>query len=321
MNSPIAHSQLLEGSAERSGGLRDHEIGATLRRWAEQQPAALAFLHKRRGRWLASSRSHVVREVERRTTLLNERSLPGRMRLVTSGHYEPDLIMLALAALASGGEVFTLPAELRGDALARELSGLRPTHAFVQGRRAIAEWLAAVPEGLNRVPLFSAQAFVGGNSAWDVVPLHEPAASAEASPVATRWSWRPRPRFANVAWVDEGTEWHDALPRLLDSVLHAGVALAFPETTGSAGRDRRQIQPAALIVSPARRRRLEDEDRARRAREGTLSRQLVDRAEAAPGGLLARFVNHRRNAVLGLSRVRPLTAAEPATAAPAPASA
>jgi hypothetical protein len=319
MNTAVVHTQFIDASAEQSEGLRDREIGAAIGRWVERWPEALAFLHKRRGRWQAYPRSYIAREVERFAALLKEGSNPGEIRLAASGLYEPDLIILALAALSSGGKVFLLHGDLRGEVLARELAAIRPTHAFVQDRRTIARWFAAAPAGTTRLPLFSAQAFVGGNSAWGVVPLDNSAA-VTAWPAWKAWTWRARPRFANIAWIDEGTEWPDGLRRLLDSALYDDLTIAFPETAESAIRDRRQIQPTALILSPARRRQLEEDDHGRRALEGSFSRRLVDRADAAHGGLVSRFVNHRRSVVLGLSRVQPLTAAEP-TPAPAPVSA
>jgi hypothetical protein len=319
MNSPVAPSQLLDVSAKRSDGLRDPGIGEVLRRWAELRPETLAFLHKRRGRWHAFSRSYVAREVERLAALLKERSNSGEIRLAASGDYEPDLVILGLAALSVGGEVFLLHDILRGEALARELAAIRPTLAFVQGRRAIAQWLAAAPSGTARLPLFSTRAFAGGNSAWDVVPLHDAVTLVAASRPRRLWPWPAWSRLADIAWIDEGTEWREGMRRLIDSALHDGLAIAFPETAESAVRDRRQLQPASLILSPARQRRLEEEDRARRAPEGSFSRRLVDHAETSSGGI-ARFVNHRRNVVLGLGRIRPLASAEPISA-PAPVSA
>jgi hypothetical protein len=316
MNTPVAPRQFVDASVERLNGLRDPGIGEILGRWAEEQPEAIAFLHKRRGRWHAFPRSSVVREVRRLSAILKVRPGADRIHLAASGLYEPDLIILALAALSVSGEVFLLPGNLRGEMLSQKFDAIGPTHGFVQGRRTIAQWFKSAPSGSVRLPLFSAQAFVGGNSVWDVVPLQDPATPV-ARPARSAWSWRA-PRFADTAWIDEGTEWPDGLRRVIDSVLHDGLVIAFPETAESTIRDRRQIQPAALILSPARQRRLAEEDRARRAAEGSWSRRLADRAEAAPGGPFARFVNHRRNTLLGLSRVRPLALAEQ-TPAPDPA--
>jgi hypothetical protein len=315
MNSPVAPNQLLDASAGHSNGLCDPGIGEVIHRWAEQQPETLAFLHKRRGRWHAFSRSYVAREVERLAALLKQRSDSDGIRLAASGYYEPDLVILGLAALSIGGEVFLLHGNLRGDALARELAAVRPTHAFVQGRRAIAQWLAAAPPDTAGLPLFSNQAFAGGNSAWDVVPLRDAATIVAASRIDRLWPWLAWSRLTDIAWIDEGTEWREGMRRLIDGTLHDGLAIAFPETAESATRDRRQLQPASLILSPARQRRLEEEDRARRPPEGSLNRRLVDHAEASAGGI-AHFINRRRNMVLGLGRVRPFMPTESAPAAP-----
>jgi len=321
MSIALPHRQLLDASREQSEGLRDAESGNALRRWVERRPGASAFLHKRRGRWQSFPRSYIAREVERVAAVLKERSSRGHVRLAASGLYEPDLVILALAALSSGGEVFLLDADLRGEALTRGLSAIRPTHAFVQSRRTIARWLAATPATTMRLQLFSPQAFVGGNSAWDVVPLHNSATAVAVLPAWQAWTWRAQPRFASIAWIDEGSEWRDGLRRLLDSAIHDDLTIAFPETAESAVRDRRQVQPTALIASPARRHRLEEDGRARLAPEGSFGRRLSDRAEATDGGgPVLRFVKYRRDLVLGLSRARPLAVVEP-TPAPAPISA
>ncbi|MDF2621293.1 MAG: hypothetical protein K0S00_3952 [Xanthobacteraceae bacterium] len=299
MNTPVSQSQFADAEPVRPAGLRRPDIGEAIRRRAEMNPNLPVFLHKRRDRWQVFTWSYVAREVDRLAAVLRARGISGELRLAVSGSYEPDLVVLSLAALAAGGEVFALSPKLRGAELARELAAIGPSHAFVQSRRAIAQWFAAGPPAATRLPLFSPQAFVGGHEGWDVVPLHNPVSTLAHIP--GRWA---RLRRTDVVWVDEGTEWTEGLARLLDGVFDDAVTLAFPETAESATRDRRQVRPSALLLSPERRQRLIEEDRARRTPEGSLSRWLTDGAEAAPAGLLARFVNARRRAVLGLSRVR-----------------
>ncbi len=299
MNTPVSQSQFADAEPVRPAGLRRPDIGEAIRRRAEMNPNLPVFLHKRRDRWQVFTWSYVAREVDRLAAVLRARGISGELRLAVSGSYEPDLVVLSLAALAAGGEVFALSPKLRGAELARELAAIGPTpclraepardRAMVRGRAAGGGTPAAL------LP----QAFVGGHEGWDVVPVHDPVSTLAHIP--GRWA---RLRRTDVVWVDEGTEWTEGLARLLDGVFDDAVTLAFPETAESATRDRRQVRPSALLLSPARRQRLIEEDRARRAPEGSLSRWLTDGAEAAPAGLLARFVNARRRAVLGLSRVR-----------------
>lgn len=299
MNTPVSQSQFADAEPVGPAGSRRPDIGEAIRRRAEMNPNLPVFLHKRRDRWQVFTWSHVAREVDRLAAVLRARGVSGELRLAVSGSYEPDLVVLSLAALAAGGEVFALSPKLRGAELARALAAIGPTHAFVQSRRAIAQWFAAAPPAAARLPLFCPQAFVGGHEGWDVVPVHDPVSTLAHIP-----SRRARLRRPDIVWVDEGTEWTEGLARLLDGVFDDAVTLAFPETAESATRDRRQVRPSALLLSPTRRQRLIEEDRARRAPEGSLSRWLTDGAEAAPAGLLARLVNARRRAVLGLSRVR-----------------
>lgn len=302
MNSLTPVSQFVDASApERRDGLRAGHAPDALRRLAAERPAAPALLHKRRGRWHVFSWALIDREVARLAAVLRARARGAEVRLAVSGAYEPDLLILALAALSTGGEVLTVPPGLRGEELARELASVRPSHAFVQGRRTLSRWLAAPPPGDAQLPLFSNQAFIGSSRHWDVQPYQDPAAA-----LATRPLWgAARGRLpVEIAWADEGTEWRDGLEHLLERWLAGGLVLAFPETAESAARDRRDIQPSSFIQSAARQHRLAEENDARLAPQGTWTRRLADHAQAAPGGLLARLVNRRRNAVLGLGRVQ-----------------
>ncbi|MBS7537493.1 AMP-binding protein [Ancylobacter lacus] len=283
-------------AADPSAPLRGAEVGETIREHAARTPGRPAFLHKRHGRWLSFSWAYVRQEVARLEAVLRAQTATragSDIRLAVSGAYDPDLVILALAALAAGGRVHAVDPALAGEDLARILAVVAPTQAFVQGRRAIGAWLDVRPGASRPLPLFVARPFVAGNETWTIVPLRDP-----ADDLAAATPRRPE-RPEGVVWVDEGTQWQGGLGSLLDVLLDEGRTVAFPETVASALRDRRELQPTALLLSAARRARLGEEDRARRGAEGSTLRRLTDWAERS-SGLLAHAVNRRRLAVLGL---------------------
>ncbi len=87
--------------------------------------------------------------------MLRQQTPSGPPRVAVSGPYQPDLIVMALAAEAAGSVVFPVPRRLRGDALQAVLAAIRPTHAFVQARREIPHWLRTRPNAETTLTLFS----------------------------------------------------------------------------------------------------------------------------------------------------------------------
>lgn len=297
MISALQHPSFF-AAVDPSAPLRGTEVGEAVRQHAARMPERPAFLHKRHGRWHSFSWAYVCQEVVRLEAVLRAQAAAqpgGEIRLAVSGAYDPDLVILALAALSAGGKVYTVAPTLTGEELAREIAAIAPTQAFVQGRRAIGAWLETRTSAARAVPLFVTRPFIVGNDGWTVVPLRDP-----ADALATAGARRPARLAGGVVWLDEGTHWQGGLASLLDAVLDEGHTLAFPETDTSALRDRRERQPSTLLLSAARRGRLLDEDRARRGAQGSLLRRLTDWAERSPT-FLAHLINRRRLAVLGLA--------------------
>jgi hypothetical protein len=256
-----------------------------LRHWSGTAQEETALLHKRKGRWKAFRWAEVEREVARRTVTLKIYGFENSSRLAVSGAYEPDLIFIALAALTLGGMVLPVARSLRGKDLATVLAAARPTHAFVQSRRTVAHWVAS-PVDESRIPLFSNQPVVRDSPHWQILMLDGLPDTASAAGNLRRHLHRRA-----IGWIDEGTEWQDGLTALLDRWLSDGITLAFPETEGSATRDRREVQPTALLSSETRQQAFDDEIRQRLA---GWSRRFV---EARPRHPLTRLITGRRNAV------------------------
>lgn len=308
MNSPVEHRAFVP-TTDPAASLRGTEVGDAVREHARRTPDRPALLHKRHGRWFSLSWAYVGQEVARLDAVLSAQlAAQGArdLRVVVSGAYDPDLVILALATLAAGGKVYALDPALAGADLARALAVIAPTQALVQGRRAIGAWLESPTHARAPVPLFVTRPFIQGNERWTIVPLRDPAETV--APGAVRGGRGPA---AGVVWVDETTQWTGGLASLLDAVLDDGRTVAFPETGASALRDRRELQPASLLASAARRGRLVEEDRARRGAQGGLLRRLTDWAERSPA-FLAHLINRRRLAVLGLAGLDTAPLAVPA---------
>jgi len=288
--------------AYASVGIRYDNILPSIQRLSATKPEEIALLHKRRGHWLAFRWLDVQREVARLRDSLARNGASDGVRLAVSGAYEPDLIFISLAAYALDGQVFPVARDIRGNNLTQALATIRPTHAFVQSRRNISQWLGAGTPGDSKIPLFSSQSIPRHGGNWEVVPLHPLPAKTSAPRQAG--DLRAYLKRHNIVWVDEGTEWHAGLQSLLDRWLTDGAAIAFPETGESGARDRQEVQPTTLLSSPARRHQLEQEIRNRLPAEGSWSRKLCDYARADPDRAIAGLVNARLDDVLGLRRAQ-----------------
>ena len=108
--------------------------------------------------------------------------------------------------------------------------------------------------------------------------------------------------MARNLWSEEGTQWQDGLSVLLEQWLNSGQSLAFPESPGSASRDRREVAPTGLLLSAERLQRLADEIESRLAAQGTWRRRLCDWAIAHPEKGLQRLIKNRVRRAARLSQ-------------------
>ena len=272
-----------------------------LQRWARERPTQIALRHRRLGVWKAWRWIDVQHEVERVANGLRQQGFGPGQRLALSGAFEPSLLILALAAHPLGGQSLVIGRDSRGDELQRQLRQARPTFAFVQRREDVSHWLGSGLAELWPLRLFSAQANVVSNGLWQVQPLST--LFVGEAPVAQRQGWAQGAED-DVLWVDEGTEWHEGLGHLLSRWLHHGESLAFPETSESAGRDRREIAPTGLLLSAAGVEALAGEIDARLAPPDSWRRRLCDWTLENPHQGLRRWLKQRVRRLLGFHRLR-----------------
>jgi long-subunit acyl-CoA synthetase (AMP-forming) len=243
-----------------------------LRHWAQVSPLQAALRHKRHGQWFVWRWIDVLRDVERLADGLRQQGFTGDSRLALSGAFEPNLLLLALAAQQIGGTLLTLPDNLAPEALHQALWRSRPTHAFVAGRQTRQLWI-------NQ-----------HQSLLDFSALLGPSESPER---LKRWNQSAQ------LWCEESTQWQHGLTVLLEQWLNSGHALAFPESPSSASRDRREVAPSGLLLSAERLKLLDDEIESRLALSGTWRRRLCDWAIAHPQKGLQRLIKHRVRRLLG----------------------
>jgi hypothetical protein len=271
---------------------------------AERVPRAAALQYKRRGAWLSWSWADLVAQVERLGRPLAARGIGAQSLVAVSGEYGPNLLVFALAAARQGSGVVTIPTRVDPQTLAEWLTRNRPDLVFLGLREVFGTWRTA----LGRA----------GTTATVVADFHLPwgrASDAGFSSVAeVLGATEPHATLArpssDVLWSEESTDWADGLCYLLHAAA-SGRTLAFPESRIAAGRDRSEVQPAAMSLSPDHYDALSRDLSARLPTGGTIASRLANLALDAGrrgrtrwyyGRLLARL---RRP--LGLARLQDLT--------------
>ena len=233
---------------------------------ARPRPEAVALRHKIRGAWVAWSWRSVVDEADRLAAALREIGVAPGDAVGFSGELRPNLVLASLAARIAGAAIVSVPPGAKPARIAERLEKLPLRAIVVQGREALANWLEArSAAGRDLRIVFDHVTPDGRSPHGSILTFGQFRSLAEPLGWATTIEGVASGdgRRSAVVWVEETTDWPDALPTLLDAWITSGQALAFPELLAAAPRDRHEIQPARWIASPARVRRVVAEIEAR----------------------------------------------------------
>ena len=190
---PLKHPLALEWPAEQldiPANALEH-----LHHWAQTTPLHTALRHKRQGQWYAWRWIDVSRDVERLADGLRQQNFSEHSRLALSGAFEPNLLLLALAAHSIGGQVLALADNLEPEVLEHHLRRIRPTHAYAR------HW--PLDNGLEFAELLG---------------------PVDPAQYLTRW-WQPNEETG--LWSEKSTQSRGALAAVLEQWLADGQAMAF----------------------------------------------------------------------------------------------
>lgn len=275
---------------------------AQLQHWIAVRPDAPALLHKRNGHWHAWRWRDVPPLMDAWAALGAQHGLGPGATLAVSGALEPDLIALTLAAWRLGARVAEVDPALQSDALAARLQAAAPTHAFVQARRAVADWQRCAPAAgtgwllLPQVPGASAS-----DGPWQTAAIDRSAIEYAAPGVIARLPGLQAALLGqDTLWVEEGTQWRGGLELALQEWLGSGAVLAAPESEDCAARDRRELAPRRVLASSERRQRWQADLKARWPVAGSWQHALLERWVQRPDGLAGRWLRQRLGRLEGL---------------------
>jgi long-chain acyl-CoA synthetase len=209
---------------------------------AERAPHAEALRYKRRGAWLSWSWTDLVARVKRLGQALEARGIGARSLVVVSGEYGPNLVVFALAAARQGSGVVTVPTRGHPQTLAEWLTRNRPDLVFLGLREVLGTWRTALCRAGRTVAIVTDFHLPWGHASDAGFSF-----VADVLGPAEHGVKLARPSSA-VLWIEESTDWADGLSYLLHAAA-SGRALAFPESRIAAGRDRSEVQPAAIALS------------------------------------------------------------------------
>jgi hypothetical protein len=278
----------------------DVESDATPLRWARTHPEQIALLHKRHGLWHALRWPEIAAHMQEIMSVLAEDGHAVPTRLVVSGDTDTNMIGFILAARALGGLVIPIPRLLRGEKLQMEIDSAQPTHVFLRYRRDVPHWRDIRLRSGSVGQIFLNQISPRRLAAWQLRPI--PGARVAATAGRPKLTLRKALKGRGVLWTDEGTNWPDGLLQAIDAWLRLGDVLALPETGESVIRDRIEVQPTELFLSPGRRQALGAEMERRLPKAGSWARALCDRALAEPGNARLGMLRRRILALSGIRR-------------------
>ncbi len=273
-----------------------------LRHWAHVAPLDIALRHKRHGDWYAWRWIDVLHDVEQWVDGLRSQGFDERSRLVLSGAFEPDFLLLALAAQASGGTLAVVPAPASAEQARQIVEAQRPTHGFVQRRRELGLWLDAADQRPVLGTLICGQQPLIKSTGTAIISVAQLRLAASASSQVR--AQQIRSKGIEQLWTEEGSEWQGGFAVLLEQWLGTGQALAFAECPGSVARDRRDVAPSGLVMSAERLQVLADEIESRLPPQGSWRRRLCDWTIADPQRGVRRLLRNRVKRLLGFEHLR-----------------